>query len=85
MENHELERWRRIDITLIPRENLVDIRDVKLDGFAHFDERFDSFLTQIRNPYCFLCDGTPVRISFSDEKHALQDRLKRYFVSRKRG
>lgn len=85
MENHELERWRRIDITLIPRENLVNIRDVKLDTFASCAERIDSFLKQINNPYCFLYDGTPVRISFSDEEHTLQDRLKRYFVSRKRG
>ena len=85
MEKHELRKWNRMDITLIPKENLVDVRDVKLDSFVHGNERFDSFLNQIRNPYCFLYDGTPVRMSFSDEEHTLQDRLKRYFVSRKRG
>ena len=85
MEKHELRKWNRMDITLIPKENLVDIRGIKSDGFAHADERFDSFLNQIRNPYCFLYDGTPVQISFSDENHTLKERLKRYFVSRKRG
>ena len=84
MEKHELEKLSRTDITLTAKENLVDIRNVKLNTFAPVGERFGSFLNQIRNPYCFLYDNTPVRISFSDENHTLRERLKRYFVSRKR-
>ena len=84
MENHELEKQNRMDVTRIQKENLVDIRTVKLNNLASIDERIESFLDQIKNPYCFLYDSTPVQISFSDENHTLQGRLKRYFLSRKR-
>ena len=35
------------------------------------------------NPYCFLYDGSPVRLTFLQEERTLQDQLVRYFVSRK--
>lgn len=85
MGKYELDQWSRMDITKIRKESLADIRVIKLDTFAPVDERFSSFLNQIRNPYCFLYGSTPVRISFSDENHTLQERLKRYFMPRKRG
>lgn len=83
MGNNDLEKWSQMDITLIPKEKLVDIRTVKVDPFLPINERIACFLNQIRNPYCFSYDSTPVRISFSDEEHTLQERMTRYFVSRK--
>ncbi len=83
MKIKDLEKWSRTDITSIPKERLVDIRSVKLDNFAPVEVRLSGFLEQICNPYCFLYDGTPVRISFSEEEHTLQERMTRYFVSRK--
>lgn len=72
-----------MDMTSVSRENFVDIRSVKVDCFAPVEVRVSSFFDQIRNPYCFLYDSTPVRISFSDQEHTLQERMTRYFVSRK--
>ena len=83
MRNYDLAQWSQTDITSISKENLVDIRKVKLDPFASVEELMSSFLNQIGNPYCFLYDSTPVRISFSEEEHTLQERMTRYFVSRK--
>ena len=34
-------------------DELVDIRDVKLDSSLGQAERIQSFLQQIKNPYCF--------------------------------
>lgn len=83
MRIHDLEHWSQMDITSIPREELVDIRSVRVDHFAPVEVRLSCFLSQIKNPYCFLYDSTPVRISFSEEDHTLQERMIRYFVSRK--
>ena len=83
MRINDLELWSQMDITSIPREELVDIRTVKLDCFVPVEVRLSCFLSQIKNPYCFLYDSTPVRISFSDEEHTLRERMTRYFVSRK--
>ena len=84
MGNNELEKWSQMDIILIPKEKLVDIKTVKVDPFAPIDERISCFLSQIRNPYCFLYDSTPVRISFSESAQTLQECMTRYFLSRKR-
>lgn len=83
MRINDLEELSQMDITSVLRENLVDIRSVKVDPFASVEVRIDCFFNQIKNPYCFLYDSTPVRISFSDEEHTLRERMTRYFVSRK--
>ena len=83
MRMDELEQLSQHDITSMPGEMLVDITEIKVDNFAPAEVRFRCFLDQIKNPYCFLYDGTPVRISFSDQNHTLQERMVRYFVSRK--
>ena len=83
MRIKDLEKLSQVDITSISRENLVDIRSVKVDSFAPLEVRMSSFLKQIQNPYCFSYDSTPVRISFSNEDRTLQERMTRYFVSRK--
>ena len=85
MRIKDLEELSWMDITSESRKNLVDIRSVKVDSFAPLEIRINGFFNQIKNPYCFLYDSTPVRISFSDENHTLQERLNRYFVSRKQG
>ena len=83
MKNDDLEQWGQVDITSISKENLVDISSIKLDRFAPAEERLSSFLNQIGNPYCFLYDSTPVRISFSESGQTLQECMTRYFLSRK--
>ena len=83
MRIKDLEKLSQMDITSISRENLVDIRSVKVDSFAPLEVRLSCFFNQIKNPYCFSYDSTPVRISFADENHTLQERMTRYFVSRK--
>ena len=39
-------------------EELVDIRDVKIDRTLPSDERIRSFIEQIKNPYCFKVGDT---------------------------
>ena len=83
MTKEKLEQWSAMDIRSIPREDLVEIRTVHIDPFADLEERRDGYFDQVKNPYCFLCDNTPVKISFSDEKYTLYARLARYFSAHK--
>ena len=49
--------------------------------------KFERILEQIKNPYCFLCGETPVKIQFAPkdtEKADLGEKLKRYFLTLKR-
>lgn len=63
----------------------VDIASVIIDATLPPAQRMQSFLTQIKDPYRFLCGKTPVRVSFRPDGKDLGDLLRRYFISLKRG
>ena len=46
-------------------EELVDIRDVKLDSSMGQAERVKSFLKQIKNPYCFRVGDVVVNVAYT--------------------
>jgi len=67
----------------IPESELVDIRHVKVDTDLPASLRMQKYLEQIKNPYCFLCGDTPVKITFSDTNTELPDLLRKYFITLK--
>lgn len=69
----------------VKKEKLVDISTVKINDTLPPEEKVVSFLEQVKNPYCFLCGKTPVRICFSDEAPSLDKRLANYFIHLKQG
>lgn len=54
-------------------EELVDIRNVKIDRNLPSDERIRSFIEQIKNPYCFKVGDTVVKVSFADTPNTITD------------
>ena len=54
-------------------EELVDIRNVKIDHTLPSDERVRSFIEQIKNPYCFKVGDTVVKVSFADTPNTITD------------
>ena len=68
----------------IPGDSLVDIRSVTIDSGLPGTLRMLQYIEQIQNPYNFLCDGTPVHISFENEEKELSEVLTRYFCTLKR-
>ena len=81
----ELEALREAAEGEIDRASLVDINTVKIDQSLPAAQRAEQYLEQIRNPYCFLCGETVVRLRFNDEGKDLKEHLKNYFISCKRG
>ena len=66
-------------------DELVDIETVHIDPDLPPAERLLNYLEQIKNPYCFRCGDTAVRISFAADGDNLQNILKRHFASVKGG
>ena len=62
----------------INRTDLRDIREVKIDPTLSKNERIQSFISQIGNPYCYLDGEIVVSISYADTDVSLEDRLKSY-------
>ena len=54
-------------------EQLVDIRDVKIDRSLPSEERIKSFIEQIKNPYQFKVGNTVVRVSFANTQNTITD------------
>lgn len=66
------------DVRTISRSDLVDIRQVKIDPSLSKQDRIKSFVSQIRNPYCYLDGDVVVGVSYADTEISLEDRLKSY-------
>ena len=55
------------------KDGLVDIRDVKLDSSLGQAERVQSFLQQIKNPYCFKVGDVVVNVAYTEGGVTLND------------
>lgn len=71
----QLEIFRRTDIHTVNRDELVDISMVYIDTALPRQERMESYIEQIKNPYCFKCGQFAVKVSFAEDSMSLQDRL----------
>ena len=81
INKEDLERMKQVDVRTVDRDSLVDIRAVKIDESLPKEQRFADFLRQIKNPYCFRCGKTVVKLNFADTDTTLEDCLKRYLRS----
>lgn len=76
-----LAQMREVDIHTVDRESLVDIREVQINKKLPKEQKFEDFLRQIRNPYCYRCGKLVVKVSFSDTDATLEDRLEHYLAT----
>ena len=77
----DLEAMRNVDIRQVDPDTLVDIRNTKIDTSLPLHERALDFIRQIRNPYCFKCGKTLVKIKFSNTEVTMEERMEGYFRS----
>ena len=65
-----MEQKHQIDKNM---DGLIDIRDVKLDSSLGQAERIQSFLQQIKNPYCFKVGDVIVNVAYTEGGPTLND------------
>lgn len=70
----ELEEMSKVDVRTVDKETLVDIRHVHIDTSLPVKERVVDYVRQVKNPYCYRCGDTVVKISFAGKK-SLEDCL----------
>lgn len=80
----DLERLREVKVEDFDTSSLINVEQVEIDGTLPVMERMVAYLEKVKNPYCFLCGETPVKICFSENEIELGIRLKEYFLSLKR-
>ena len=62
----------------VNKENLVDIRDIKINQKLSVTDRIIEFITITQNPYIQKYGNTVVRISFIETDVSFEDRIKGY-------
>ena len=68
-----LEEMKNVNLGNVDRSKLVQISDVKVDPKKKKNEKIADFISQIKNPYCYLDGKTVVKISFSNTDRTIED------------
>lgn len=72
----KLEEMRNIDVTTVEEQDLVDIRDVEINGSLKQGKKVEDYVKQIKNPYCYKYGDYIVKISFEDTEVTITERLR---------
>jgi hypothetical protein len=81
--NKQLEEMSHMDIGYMAKSELVDAKDLKIDIRLPKPQRMEKYLEQIKNPYCFKCGETGVKVEFSDDAAPLQETLTKFLIRKK--
>ena len=82
MQSASIIDMKNIDLDTVNRDELVDIRDVKVNTALPKLERAIDFICQIGNPYCYKHGKYVVKVGFSDTEVSLEERLAGYILSK---
>ena len=74
-----------VDIQKIKKEELTDIRSIKLDPSVPQDLRAVYVLKEMGNPYCFRVGELSVKLEFADNAPSLQDTILDFLQRKKSG
>lgn len=77
-----LKDMQSIDVRTVDAGTLRDIQNVSVNRDFPKEERIQSYLQQIGNPYCFRYGKYVVKLSFSDSGKTLEECLLAYLRSK---
>ena len=81
MKAIEFEEMKKVDIRTVELNILEDLDKIEVDKSLTKEERLLDFITKIKNPFCFICNGMVVKTSYSNTKDSLEDKLVQLCVS----
>ena len=80
LSRQSLEELKVLNKKEVNTNELQELNDIKIDTNLPIEERLESFLNQIKNPYYFKVSGTAVQISFADNQKTLDEALRNYLT-----
>ena len=81
----QLESMRRIDISAIDKDALVDVSGMTFDNTLPKEQRAANMLAVMKDPYCFRHGDMVIKLEFADDGPPLQDLLTSFFLRMKSG
>ncbi len=84
MTLNELAQLSKMDIEKADRSELVVRLRKSASPPSNAMQRMLAYINQVKNPYCFLCGNTPVKVCFSQGDADVGKKIKAYFLGLKR-
>ena len=75
MDWAELKKKKKVDVRTVDISALEDIEKIEIDSSLSARERWMDFAEKIKNPFCFICNGMVVKVSYSEAKESLENKL----------
>ena len=77
MTAKELDALKGVDVRIVDRAELVDIREVPVERGLSAEERIKRFIGEVKNPYCFRVGDVVVKTVFSEDGGSFGERFER--------
>ncbi len=68
MDKRTLDNYRHADINSCDPLALTDLRDIKIDTTLSINQRIESFLSQVQNPYLFRIGDVVIKVNYRKGK-----------------
>lgn len=68
----DITAMKNVDIRSVDKSSLVDLNCVQIDDSKSVEERVQSFLQQIHNPYCFRIGDVAVKVNYKSDGPSFQ-------------
>ncbi len=77
-ELEQLKQLKQVDVRTISHNELIDLKEIKIDEEASKKQRIQQFVEQIKNPFCFKVGEIVVSVGFSNDGISFEERMKQY-------
>lgn len=78
MEISTVRAMKNTDVRTVDKSLLVDLKDIEINPKALPEEKMAEYVRQVKNPYCFLCNGYAVKLEFSQDERTIEDCFSEY-------
>ena len=70
--DNDIASMKSVDIRNVDKDSLVDLDSIQIDSSKPVQERIQSFLQQIQNPYCFRIGDVAVKVNYRSDGPSFQ-------------
>ncbi|MDR2560085.1 MAG: hypothetical protein LBC86_11185 [Oscillospiraceae bacterium] len=79
-DNVDFEKLKNVDVRTINPAELVDMSEIEINSDLPLDERLRDYIKKIKNPYCFRCGNTVVKISHGKTEDTIDDIMENFLL-----
>ena len=80
-DKEEIQKMKDVGIRTVNRNELVDLNTVVIDENQSVEERLESFIEQIKNPYCFRVGDIAVKVVYKENGPTFQQNFEEMLLT----